>query len=103
MKRKNKKDGIKYSKREKVLRAIDRLEEDTARGSSLPSCLVMPEDYKKFLIDNRILLLSTISILFTYFLREKYTKNTPRKYAEYANIFRMMCVLEYCKQKGIEV
>jgi hypothetical protein len=79
----------------KVLTYIDVMESDIE--FSRPSCMFIRESsYAKFLIENKILKSHKNSIV-TLFL---YTTKRP---SACANLFRMMVIVEYCKQQGIEL
>jgi len=86
---------MKKSKiKKKALRCIKKLEERASKNSSQLTCIVMPLDYRDFLEEQNILNRRNTSLFYKYFLGHTFVE---------ANLFRMMVVTEYCKQKGIEI
>jgi len=86
---------MKKSKIKKMaLSCINKLEYCCTDGSSISTCSRMPLDYGEFLVKKKILKHSIHSIKYVHFFDETRIE---------ANLFRMMVITEYCKQKGIEI
>jgi hypothetical protein len=81
--------------------AIGRLTRGVIYGKSETTCALIDSDnYADFLIRNKILRCSSQSIKDKYFSSHNISKITS---AKTANLFRMMVVVEYCIQNGVEL
>ena len=80
--------------KKRVLKLIDIIEENTAIGQGVATCFFMPRDYEVFLRENGILRRPVI---------EGITESLFRSRVTPSNIFRMMVITEYCRQKGVKL
>jgi hypothetical protein len=86
----------KRLKRE-TLKLIKKLEHKSTIYSPVASCWFMPEDFREFLVKNKILKDPVNSSIWYELFDAKLDTLIP------ANLFRMMVITEYCKQKGIKL
>jgi hypothetical protein len=82
----------------RALKLIDIIEERTAEGRGVGTCFFMPRDYKVFLRENGVLKNPSLDTI-TYSVFNARCKDR----SSIANLFRMMVITEYCKQKGVKI
>jgi len=80
-----------------ALKVIDRLENGISIDKSETTCNIMfDKRYEEFLVNEKILKSTRYSVMNMYF-------TDCINWNKSANTFRMMMIIEFCKQNGIEL